>query len=142
MAHFTTLVNPSRIMLTPKQLALISSLAGESLNYNLYLEAALNGKSWTLTATKYPGRLLRISANGKLEARTPLEDEGKPFERRLAIRALCRCLTQIALAGIPIGAATKELLRELARAQDFRSEIESASNQQQKMTKNRGAPSE
>lgn len=117
--RLTGKLNPSRTMLTPKQLASVSHIVGEKLSYQTYLQEFLAGKGFSL-GENCPGKFLRMSPNGRVSARLPKDEEGRPFALRLQKREICKALGAMATAKIPIAENTKELLILLLRAQDFK----------------------
>lgn len=111
-------------MQTPRQLARLGEILSKenpetAISVSDYIKSAMENKAYPL------GDGLRISPSGKLEATAPRPEPGKPaFPARLKTRALVRTVTRCALAGFPIGFATKEWLGTALRAADFRAEAE------------------
>ena len=86
-------------MLTPKQLRqlgdiLLQETQIQAPDLPTYIENALLGKCTPI------GELLRITANGRLEATRPTGP--KAYSVRLKTRSIIRAITRAAQAGIPI----------------------------------------
>lgn len=108
-------------MLTPKQLRQLGDIVSQETQSEIpgekaYFQAALLSKPFPI------GENLRISGNGRLEASRP--SGPKAYPNRLATREIIRIVTRSALAGIPVGNATKEWIQSALRASDFRQEAE------------------